>query len=145
MARFVMGDDVISVCASGIGGSAAETDRRPHTALTVLRFAGGAIGTIDNSWLSTYGYDQRLEAFGPAGVVRVENEEAEPKAESRAPFFVQRYFESYVAEMATFTQYVLESGEPSASGADGRAAVVLAIAAQKSCREGRPVAVKEIG
>jgi myo-inositol 2-dehydrogenase / D-chiro-inositol 1-dehydrogenase len=146
MARFVVGDEVSSISAFGCGGSGAESERGPHTAVTVLRFAGGAICTIDNSWLSSYGYDQRLEVFGPAGFVRVENEEADASSEKAgAPFFVQRYFDSYLAEMTAFTECALEDTEPPVSGADGRAAVVLAMAAQRSSREGRPVAVGEIG
>jgi myo-inositol 2-dehydrogenase/D-chiro-inositol 1-dehydrogenase len=147
MARFVMGDEVVSVCSFGSGGSEAEPERGPHTAVTsVLQFAGGAIGTIDNSWLSPYGYDQRLEVFGPAGVVRIENEEPDAsRRETAAPFFVQRYFDAYLTEMTAFAKCVLEGAEPPVTGADGRAAVVLAMAGQRSYREGRPVAVREIG
>ncbi len=146
MARFVMGDEVVSVCSFGSGGSEGEPERGPHTAVTVLQFAGGAVGTIDNSWLSSYGYDQRLEVFGPAGVVRIENEEPDAsRGETAAPFFVQRYFDAYLTEMTAFAKCVLEGAEPPVTGADGRAAVVLAMAGQRSYREGRPVAVSEIG
>jgi myo-inositol 2-dehydrogenase/D-chiro-inositol 1-dehydrogenase len=146
MARFIMGDEIVSVSAFGLGARREESEHGPHTAVTILRFTGGAIGTIDNSWLSPYGYDQRLEVFGPAGVARVENADADALGgETAAAFFVQRYFDSYVAEMSAFVECVLEGREPPVSGAEGRAAVVLAMAAQRSCREGRPVAVEEVG
>jgi myo-inositol 2-dehydrogenase/D-chiro-inositol 1-dehydrogenase len=58
---------------------------------------------------------------------------------------VHRYFESYLAEMKAFTECILEGSEPPVTGADGRAAVVLAMAARRSRREGRPVDVREIG
>jgi myo-inositol 2-dehydrogenase / D-chiro-inositol 1-dehydrogenase len=146
MARFVMGDEIVTVYALGSGGSQAVSESGPHTAVTVLRFAGGAVGTIDNSWLSHYGYDQRLEVFGSGGVVCIENEEPDAsRGETAAPFFVQRYFDSYLKELTAFTECILQGTEPPVTGVDGRAAVVLAMAAHRSCREGRPVAVSEIG
>jgi myo-inositol 2-dehydrogenase / D-chiro-inositol 1-dehydrogenase len=146
MARFVMGDEVVSVCSFGSGGSETDAEIGPHTAVTVLQFAGGAVGTIDNSWLSPYGYDQRLEVFGLAGVVRIENEEPDAsRGETADPFFVQRYFDSYLKEVTAFAKSILEGSEPPVTGADGRAAVVLVMAGQRSYQEGRPVAVSEIG
>ena len=43
------------------------------TALIVLRFRNGVIGTIDNSRKAVYGYDQRVEILGSKGKIATEN------------------------------------------------------------------------
>ncbi|HEV8573814.1 MAG TPA: Gfo/Idh/MocA family oxidoreductase [Dehalococcoidia bacterium] len=141
MARFVMGEEIVSVFS--LATERGESAESSETAITVVRFDSGAVGVIDNSWLSTYGYDQRLEVFGTAGVVSVQNEDAHPTGTEGAPFFVQRYFDSYLAEMAAFADCIVHDTEPAVTGADGRAAVALALAAQRSLKEWRQV--KEIG
>lgn len=44
------------------------------TVVCMLTFPSGTIAVLDNSRNSTYGYDQRLEAFGPRGMIRCDNE-----------------------------------------------------------------------
>ncbi|MDZ4769840.1 MAG: inositol 2-dehydrogenase, partial [Chloroflexota bacterium] len=68
MARFLLGEVVEVYAAGGVMvdaaiGEAGDID----TAVITLRFASGAIGTIDNSRKAVYGYDQRVEVFGSAG------------------------------------------------------------------------------
>jgi myo-inositol 2-dehydrogenase/D-chiro-inositol 1-dehydrogenase len=59
-------------------------------------------------------------------------------------FFLERYMGSYQAELDAFVRS-LKSGDPMpVSGQDGRAPVVIAMAALKSCRENRPVRLSEI-
>ena len=66
MARFLIGDEVEEVyTAAGVMvdpaiGEAGDLD----TALIVLRFRNGVIGTIDNCRQAAYGYDQRAEILG---------------------------------------------------------------------------------
>jgi myo-inositol 2-dehydrogenase / D-chiro-inositol 1-dehydrogenase len=50
-------------------GEAGDVD----TAVITLRFANGAIGTIDNSRKAVYGYDQRVEVFGSGGMLQALN------------------------------------------------------------------------
>jgi myo-inositol 2-dehydrogenase/D-chiro-inositol 1-dehydrogenase len=80
MARFLMGDEVEEVFAAGAvmvdPGFAGENDF--DTAVVLLRFRGGAIGTIDNSRKSTFGYDQRVEILGSKGKIASENRYPEP-------------------------------------------------------------------
>ena len=69
MARFLIGDEVEEIyTAGGVMvdpeiGKAGDLD----TALIVLRFRNGVIGTIDNSRQAAYGYDQRVEILGSDG------------------------------------------------------------------------------
>ncbi|MFN8445595.1 MAG: Gfo/Idh/MocA family oxidoreductase [Caldilineaceae bacterium] len=43
------------------------------THVTLLRFANGLIGTIDNCRQAVYGYDQRVEVLGTKGAIQTEN------------------------------------------------------------------------
>jgi myo-inositol 2-dehydrogenase/D-chiro-inositol 1-dehydrogenase len=57
---------------------------------------------------------------------------------------MERYTESYVAELAAFAHAILH-GEPlPVTGDDGRIPVVMGLAAQRSCAENRPVRISEI-
>jgi myo-inositol 2-dehydrogenase/D-chiro-inositol 1-dehydrogenase len=57
---------------------------------------------------------------------------------------MERYTDSYLAEMTTFVDAVLDSKSPPVTGEDGRIGVVLGLAAQKSLRENRPVRVAAV-
>jgi len=124
------------------------------TDVVILKFANGALGTIDNSRKAVYGYDQRLEVFCSNGTA-LANNEAETTAvkgnqdgflSAKPPyFFMQRYAPCYVEEVRQFIECVRAGTPTPTSGADGRAAVVLGYAAWKSVRENRPVRISEIG
>ncbi|MDP6932172.1 MAG: inositol 2-dehydrogenase [Myxococcota bacterium] len=151
MARFLAGE-VTHVQATGAVrvdpaiGEAGDID----TAVVVLEHTSGAITTIDNSRKAIYGYDQRVEVFGSGGMVWAENNSAHRTgladgAGLHAPrpldFFMDRYTESYVRELTAFVQCVRDGSEPPVTGADGRAPVVIGLAAQRSMAEGRRVAI----
>jgi len=155
MARYLMGGEVTEVYAAGAVlvdpaiGEAGDLD----TAVTTLRFDTGAIGTIDNSRRAVYGYDQRVEVFGPGGVVAVSNNTPDTHVYSDAEgvhsarplyFFLERYTESYIAELQAFVACLRDDTPPPVTGLDGRIPVVMGLAAQKSYRENRPVRLDEI-
>lgn len=142
MVRFVTGREALSVYAAGHpppGGSAS-----PETTVTLLSLDGGATATIENSWLSPVGYDQRLEVFGSKGVITVANK-TDALGDADQPFFVRRYFDSYIEEMGAFVLAIVKDDRPLATGEDGREALRLALACRQSWREGRPVALSELG
>ncbi len=60
-------------------------------------------------------------------------------------FFLDRYMDSFIAEMKEFIACVQQDTPPVVTGIDGRIPVVMAIAATRSCKEGRPVKLSEIG
>jgi myo-inositol 2-dehydrogenase/D-chiro-inositol 1-dehydrogenase len=152
MARWLLDDEVTEVRALA-GAYVHRGNAAVDTALITLRLAGGALATIDNGQ-AAYGYDQRIEVLGPAGALAAANELAHGvalsdktgvRAAGPRTFFAERYSESYVAELAAFVDGVVSGTEPPVTGGDGRAAVVLALAAQRSHEDGgRPVAVSEI-
>jgi myo-inositol 2-dehydrogenase/D-chiro-inositol 1-dehydrogenase len=142
--RFLTGDEVTIVYSLGAATAVEEGGQGedPDTAVTVLRTASGATAVIDNSRRSRE-YDQRVEVFGPGGMICVDNQPLAP--ESDLPFFAHRYLDAYAHELGAFFDCVRTGKEPSPSGRDGRAALMLATAAFRSYREGRLVSVSEIG
>jgi myo-inositol 2-dehydrogenase / D-chiro-inositol 1-dehydrogenase len=155
MARYLLGDEVEEIYAAGgvlvEPGFKAEDDL--DTALVVLHFRSGAIGTIDNSRKAVFGYDQRVEILGSKGKIASENRFAnevvvsgEKSVYTDLPlnFFMQRYTESFALELQLFVQAVLEDKTTPVTGDDARVPVVMALAARKSYDEHRPVKLKEI-
>ena len=59
-------------------------------------------------------------------------------------FFLERYTASYLDQWAAFCAAVETGGPTPVSGADGRAPLVIGMAAKKSMDEGRPVHISEI-
>ncbi len=154
MIRFITGSEVTEVYATGAVlidpaiGEVGDLD----TAVIVCHHANGAISTIDNSRQAVYGYDQRVEAFGSGGMAASENPLTATATTrtadgSRGPtlpyFFLERYIPSYLAQWAAFLDVV--GGAPSpVTLADGRAPLVIGLAAWRSVREQRPVRTDEI-
>ncbi len=155
MVRFLSGSEAVEVYAAGAVlvdpamGEAGDID----TAVITLRLANGAIATIDNSRKAVYGYDQRVEVFGSDGMVVVGNRTPENHVHYSAEtvrsakplhFFLERYQEAYWEEMRQFVQAVAQGTPPPVSGADGLTPVLMARAASRSLREGRPVRMAEV-
>ena len=154
LCRFLLGDVVemyamADVMVDAAIGAAGDVD----TAKVMLRFENGAIGAIENSRQAVFGYDQRVEVFGSGGEARTDNVHPNQVSISDASglrrdpimhFFVQRYFESYVAEMNAFVEAIEKDSDVPVTGADGRAPVLMALAGLRSLRENRPVKLSEV-
>lgn len=156
MARFLSGSEIAEVYVQGgvmvdpAIGAAGDID----THVTLLRFANGMIGTVDNSRQAVYGYDQRVEAFGSKGAIYTENNYPNSGVISNSSaiqrdrpfnFFMERYMDAYATEIAAFVEAVVNDKPIPVSGHDGRMALLVGLAAQKSYLERRPVRVAEIG
>lgn len=155
MARYITGSEIEEIYVIG----AVMIDPRIEelgdldTVIITLRFENGVIGTIDNSRKAVYGYDQRIELFGSEGMISTENETPDRHSLSNADgiqkplplhFFLERYIESYLREMQSFVDCVQNDTPPEVTGADGRAPVVIGLAARLSYDENRPVSLNEI-
>lgn len=152
MARFFLPDIVeVSATATTTFDPGARAHGDADTAVTTLRASSGSIVTIVNSRHSAVGYDQRLEAFGARGVLQVANARSSlvtlstsAAVEAGDPypsFFLERYALAYVAELREFIALVRGERSSSPSFDDGRAALLLADAAQKSSIERIAVSV----
>lgn len=155
MARYLIGSEVEEIYAVGgvmvdpAIGEAGDID----TAVITLRFENGVIGTIDNSRRAAYGYDQRVEVFGSGGMVAVSNKTPDSAVVSDAEgvhgplplyFFIERYVDSYIAEMEAFIECIQQDRMPPVTGIDGRIPVVMGYAARRSYEENRPVRLGEV-
>ena len=155
MARYLMGEEVEEIYAAGgvLVEPAFKAENDLDSALVVLHFKSGAIGTIDNSRKAVFGYDQRVEILGSKGKIASENRfpnevvvSGEKSVYTDLPlnFFMQRYTESFALELQLFVQAVLEGKPTPVTGDDGRVPVVMALAARKSYDEHRPVRLAEV-
>ncbi len=155
MICFQAGSEVKEVYATGEVlidpeiGKAGDID----TAVVILKLKNGAIGMIDNSRQAVYGYDQRVEVFGSKGCVVAGNEPsntvrlytAEKTREDNIPyFFLERYMDSYAAELHSFFECLRNNVEPSPNGEDGLINAIIATAVQRSYEENRPVKISEV-
>jgi myo-inositol 2-dehydrogenase/D-chiro-inositol 1-dehydrogenase len=150
MARYLMGD-IESVHAAGANlvdpaiGQAGDID----AAMITLVGKCGALCQISNSRRSVYGYDQRIEAFGEAGMLQAGNQRpttvsfwGAAATEARDPvlnFFIERYTPAYLAEIDHFVDCVEQGTAPLVGYRDGREALRLADAALESMTTGRTV------
>ncbi len=152
MARFLIGEEFVRLHAVGSAlvdpaiGAAGDVD----TAAVILTTASGRICQISNSRRAAYGYDQRVEVHGEAGMLRAENqletsvELATKGGFTRDPaqhFFLERYGVAYVAEMRAFVEAVRNGTAPEPGIEDGLRAQMLADAATLSAESGQPVEV----
>lgn len=155
VARWLLGEEIDTVMASGSVlvdpaiGDLGDYD----SANLILRTASGKQAIISNSRRAAYGYDQRIEVLGAAGMVAARNthetniETAGTEGFGRPPllnFFMTRYAAAYANEISEFVAAV-STGEPMpTTGHDGLVALALADAAVLSAAEGRAVRVADI-
>jgi myo-inositol 2-dehydrogenase / D-chiro-inositol 1-dehydrogenase len=153
MARWLLGEEPVEVFAMASClvdpeiGALGEVD----TAVATLRTASGKLCQINNSWRATYGYDQRIEVLGSGGMVRSDNvrrttleryDARSVQSEVFQYFFTERYAASYRRALDHFADVAKHGEEPFITAEDGRRAQIIAEAALRSAREGRPVTIR---
>jgi myo-inositol 2-dehydrogenase/D-chiro-inositol 1-dehydrogenase len=153
MARWLLAEEPVEVYARGACfvdpaiGAAGDVD----TAAVLLTTASGRLCQISNSRRCSFGYDQRIEAFGATGMLRADNATATHVEHASAagfttepalPFFLERYAEAYRRELVDFVRAC--AGEPVelATALDGLRALELADAAQRSHETRQPVRIE---
>jgi myo-inositol 2-dehydrogenase/D-chiro-inositol 1-dehydrogenase len=152
MGRWLLGEEPVEVYASGSVlvdeaiGAAGDID----TAVATLKTASGRICQITNSRRCSYGYDQRIEVFGSAGMARAGNQretlvetasDSGYTRERALPFFLERYADAYRIQLDKFLRAAAGEEISLPDGRDGLRALQIAEAAQKSHDEGNPIAV----
>ncbi len=153
MARYLAGD-IARVHAFGANLVDAQIGRLGDidSCAISLEARSGALVQINNSRRCVYGYDQRIEAFGPGGMLKAGNERATSveswsaaRTAARDPvlhFFIERYREAYKAELEAFVSAVEEGRPMSPDFTDGLEALSLAVAAGESLASGAAVSVR---
>jgi myo-inositol 2-dehydrogenase/D-chiro-inositol 1-dehydrogenase len=155
MVRYLAGAEVDEVFARGFNlvdpaiGEAGDID----TGYLMISFKNKVTALIENSRQANYGYDQRLEAFGSGGMVRVENplkttaqflDSNGVHLARNLDFFIDRYADSYRLELAAFLDALLTNKPMPITGGDGLQAMLMALAANKSMKENRAVKISEV-
>ncbi|GAA3745845.1 myo-inositol 2-dehydrogenase/D-chiro-inositol 1-dehydrogenase [Spinactinospora alkalitolerans] len=149
--RWVTGREVVEVHALGSNRGAAffaEAGDVDNSA-AVLRLDDGTLVTLQGSRYNGAGYDVRMELAGSLGTIAVGLDEHAPLTSAETgvdfpagaawPNFWARFTPAYHAEIVAFLDMVKGSGESPCTVADALEAVLIAEAADRSMREGRPV------
>lgn len=118
-----------------------------------MKFPSGAIGIVDTNRESNYGYDQRFEVFGSAGVAIVGNEgqgnvqysnNEGSLANPIHPSFGQRYAAAYKLEMQHFIDVIEGKVDPVVTREAPEMVSLIAEACNISIKEGRVVNFKSL-
>lgn len=154
--RWITGQEITEVTAISSAGPATgfTSSGEPDIAVMAVRFSGGTLGHIDAVRGVLYGYDVRTEIIGSAATVMGGYHRETPVTEFSASgvkhdhvfWFPQRFGQAYVDELRAWVANVAEGRDVTATGVDGRQALVLALAAEESVRRGgSPVTVPAPG
>jgi predicted dehydrogenase len=153
LARWTMRDEVERVHAFGSGRM---PEVQPYGDLEAgvvnLQFQRGAIGNVESFRQCWYGYDIRTEIIGSKGTISVGSLQhratmlmtKQGVAYEPITHWLDRFTDAYLLEMRDFVATILAGREPRVTGYDGRQAVAISLAAQRSIRENRPVALGEM-
>merc|ERR1712123_179150 len=113
-----------------------------------MKFPSGSIGMIDLNRFSNYGYDQRLEVFGPKGMLHVTNETPDSTVYSgtngsrQVPMyysFPSRHSDGYARELDHFLDVAQGKSQMSVTGRMTQAVSKMADACEESANTGVPV------
>ncbi|MEQ8551368.1 MAG: inositol 2-dehydrogenase [Cyclobacteriaceae bacterium] len=150
MARYISNSEVSEVYAVGKNlvdpaiGEAGDID----SAVVILKFDNAVTAVIENSRQAAYGYDQRLEVFGSKGMAMADHTKKDNHVllnevgihQSRPmDFFMDRYVDSYLNELNAFIQAIAQGKPQPVTGDDGLKATKIALAANQSMKENKPV------
>ena len=156
IAPWVLGQDIVEIYADGRANGAmfAENDDL-DAAAALLTFDGGTIGLFSGTRNDPRGYDVRMEVFGLADSIgvgwsaRTPIRSVEPgmQAPGEPGFrdFIDRFEQAYRAELDAFLAAAASGAESQCGVREARRALVVALAADRSRRERRPVRTAELG
>ena len=145
LVRFYLGnDEPAKIIASGSNISDKRFDKIKdfELASTIIRSKAGVQCIITNSRHCSFGYDQRIELFGSKGMLISENKRqnetslySAQSTSNKSPllnFFIERYKDAYKNQLKDFAKFIRKKIQPLAGFEEGRKALIIANAAQKS-------------
>jgi predicted dehydrogenase len=151
LARWLMQDEVAAVHAY------TTTTIRPELAthgdlvasVVNLTYRHGAIGNVESYAQAIYGYDVRTEIIGSKGSIFVGSLQHAPAVflrarggeRSLADHFLARFADAYLAEVRDFVHNMLRDLAPRVTGDDGVKALAIAVAAEQSHLQAKPIEV----
>lgn len=148
-ARWLMGSEITEVYTIGGAmvypqlGQFGDADN----AIVCLKFASGAIGSLDFSRNARYGYDVRAELLGDEGALQIGGlQQTQLLNLGRAgvshdvyPWYADRFEAAFAGEIAAFVEALQAGRSPSPGPLDGRRATEIGLAAVESFETGQPV------
>jgi myo-inositol 2-dehydrogenase/D-chiro-inositol 1-dehydrogenase len=155
LVRFLFASEVEEVyaTASALGCPGFEGYEGIDTAAAVMRLRDGVVGALTGTRYNLLGYDVRAEIFGSDNSMAVGSSDRAPLRSAAAwdapqgpPFqdFEDRFGAAYRAELLHFIDVALGRAANLCTGRDGYEAMRLAVAADLSRAEDRPVRLEEI-
>jgi inositol 2-dehydrogenase len=153
LARWLMRDEVVEVHAYTTVAIRPEIAQYGDiVASTVnLRYLQGAIGNVESYVQAIYAYDVRTEIVGSKGSIfvgalhqgqtPVTFLSAKGGEQVLADHFLTRFADAYLAEVRDFVHNVLHARPLQVTPDDGLKSLAIAVAAEKSHQQGRPVKV----
>jgi myo-inositol 2-dehydrogenase/D-chiro-inositol 1-dehydrogenase len=154
--RFVTGQEIVEVYADGAVLEAEWFERHGDvdTSAAVLRLSGGGLGILSGTRHDPLGYDVRLEVFGTADSIAVGLDSRSPLRSVEPgvnrpdidgyPTFFERFEPAYRSELAAFVAAARGRGPSPCPLEEARAALLVALAADRSRAERRPVSIEEV-
>jgi myo-inositol 2-dehydrogenase/D-chiro-inositol 1-dehydrogenase len=154
--RWVTGREVVEVYAVGSnrGADYFRAADDVDTMSATLTLDDGSLALVSDSRYNGAGYDVRLELLGSRDSISVGLDDrlplrsAEPGATFPAgepyPLFLDRFRDSYRAELAAFAVFAANGGESPCTMQDALEAFYVAEACEISRKEHRPVTVAEV-
>jgi scyllo-inositol 2-dehydrogenase (NAD+) len=151
LARWMMQDEVSAVHAYTTTAIRPELAKFGDVVASVvnLTYRRGAIGNIESHSQAVYGYDVRTEIIGSKGSIFVGSLQHAPAVflsarggeRSLADHFLTRFADAYLAEVRDFVHNMLHDLAPRVTGDDGLKALAIAVAAEKSHTQAKPIEV----
>jgi predicted dehydrogenase len=151
LARWMMQDEVSAVHAYTTATTRPELAACGDLVASVvnLSYRRGAIGNVESYAQAVYGYDVRTEIVGSKGSIFVGSLQQAPAVfltargseRSLADHFLARFADAYLAEVRDFVHNMLHDLAPRVTGDDGLKALAIAVAAEKSYLQAKPVDV----
>jgi scyllo-inositol 2-dehydrogenase (NAD+) len=151
LARWMMQDEVLEVHAHTTSAIRPEVEQYGDVVASVvnLKFGKGAIGNIESYAQAGYAYDVRTEIVGSKGSIFVGSLHRTPVAlltsdgskQPIADYFLSTFGEAYLAELRDFVDSILHGRSPRVTGIDGLRALEIAVAAENSHSQSRPMPV----
>jgi scyllo-inositol 2-dehydrogenase (NAD+) len=151
LARWLMCDEVVNVHAYCTTAIRPEVAKYGDVVASVvnLQYKQGAIGNVESYVQAVYGYDVRTEVIGSKGSIFIGSLEKTPAVfltarggeRTLADHFLTRFADAYLEEVRDFVKNILDGRAPRVSGDDGLKALAIAVAAEESHKQAKPVAV----
>jgi len=152
MARYLMGSEVKSIQTFGkvlvhpFMNNYGDVDQ----SLSYINFENGSTADIEGSRNSSYGYDTRGEVIGTEGMIQIGSMQSNDNLISvngktyydNIPDFPTFFEEAFVNELIHFINCVKAENKPLINEVDGKIALQIAEAAQRSFEEKKEISIQ---